>query len=522
MPSPGFSAPPMSELPDLVALLEESAGSAATISFGPPGGRGAESCSMEDLWIDALRCASALAASAGSGSVGMVLEPTRPSIAALIGGWIAGFRVVSIPPPSHPGGRHRIAGIANIESFGLIVANSGEHAALEGAAPRLVTGEALSDGFRTRRVPDAPRGGRLVQYTSGSMGDPAGVELTTDAIAANIVAILEIVDPVGSDRALSWLPLSHDMGLIGMLFSSLVGFGSQFAGGGHLTLMAPETFVRDPRSWLRACSNDRATITAGPTSAFEIAAALRPSKPDLASMRMAMVGAEPVHAHVVDHFIETFEPFGFHPRAMCPAYGLAEATVAVSIASPADGVRRASAVRTHAGVAVQVLSSGAPLSGVEVRIIDQVDGLGRIAVRGPNVLNRYSGERRASVDGDGYLDTKDIGFLRDGELHVVGRADDVIIVGGRNLYPADIEGLVARFLSVPTLAVAAIPHPGGYALLVERRGAVRHMPATEVRAAIGAAVAPVLARPSSVTIVEPGAIPRTSNGKLRRGRSQAK
>jgi fatty-acyl-CoA synthase len=153
---------------------------------------------------------------------------------------------------------------------------------------------------------------------------------------------------------------------------------------------------------------------------------------------------------------------------------------------------------------------------VDVRVAEDEGPLGRIRVRGPSLLTQYSGTRRAAFDDDGYLDTGDVGFCSHGELHVVGRSDDVIIIGGRNLYPADIESAVAVALSIPTRSVAAIATDRGYELIVERRGALKRTPEREARSAVSAAVDPIGANPSSVSFVAPGEMQRTPNGKLRR------
>jgi acyl-CoA synthetase (AMP-forming)/AMP-acid ligase II len=505
----------MSPEPDLVALLEASATTPATVSLGEVDSRDLQTCAMSDLWVRSLEVASQLEANTDSESLGIVLEPTRSSVCLLLGAWIAGFRVVSIPPPSHRGQAHRLARISTVENLDVIVANPAEHQALHGAANRLLTAEDLGHHRgqqRIRRVRNEPR---LVQYTSGTVEEPAGVELTTGGVATNITAILEVVDPIASDRALSWLPLYHDMGLIGMLLASLVGFGPDFAGGGHLTLFGPELFIRDPRNWLRACSAHDATITAGPTSAFELATVFRPSKPDLGRLRVALIGAEPVHSHVVDRFIEAFGPYGLRSEAMCPSYGLAEAALAVSIGSPTEHIQRHHARLSEKLATGTIVSCGRPLRGIDVKIDDAVDGIGRIFVRSPSLLHRYTGNRVAKFH-DGYLDTHDVGLLHDGELYVLGRSDDVIIVGGRNLHPADIEAAVSVALSVPTRSVAAVATDRGYELFLERRGGVRRLSEHEIHGKVISATAGFGAHPSSVTTAEPGKLPRTANGKLRR------
>lgn len=503
---------------DLVALLERAVSGTSTVTFVER--RGVETtCTVKDLWDDAVIAGVSLHSMTDDSSVGIVLEPTRESVACLFGAWIVGLRVVSIPPPAHQSMAGRIPGIASIEALDLIVAPAEEHDSLNTAAVQLCTPhEVISTRFarvgKSRRAAPA-----LVQYTSGSIGDPAGVELTTRAIAANVTAVLEVVNPRHGERVVSWLPLDHDMGLIGMLVASIIGIGPEYANGGSLTLLHPEKFMRDPRSWLRTCSERSATITAAPASAYEIATMLRPTRVDLSELRMAMIGAEPVHAHVVDNFVETFREYGLAPSALCPAYGLAETAVAVSIASPDEEIRRSSPSGVDSlTTSSDTVSSGRPLSNTSVRIADEQDGVGLVQVRSPSLLSRYTGGRARDVDIDGYLNTCDMGFLQHGELHIVGRADDVILVGGRKLYPMDIEATVSKALSIPTQAVGARPVVDGYELVLERRGRVKRLSEKDVRRLIARAVATIGVKPSRVTVTEPGRLPRTPNGKLRRSR----
>ncbi len=494
-------------------LIERGASTSATVSFGSS--RSLETWTVSQLWNDAKRASKVLPGLTDADSVGMVLAPSPQSVSVLLGAWIAGFRVVSIPPLAFGASpSRRLPGILKSEDLDLVVSAPPNHDSERSILGRTIAAEAVVAG----QVRSKPRSGpgALVHYTSGSIGDPSGVELTLDAIAANVTSVLEVIDPSASDRALSWLPLHHDMGLIGMLLASFVGFGSQYAGGGHFTLLEPESYLRDPRVWLRRCSEERVTITAGPNAAYELAARFASGPLDLSSMRVALVGAEPVRVSTLERFGRRFAGHGLGPTVLCPAYGLAEAALAVTMSEPTEPWRRARIPGAAPDDDGTVVGCGRPISGMRVRAPEIDDRLGPIMLDGPSMLTRYVGGREVPRDPAGWFVTGDLGFSCEGELFVVGRADDVLVVRGENFYPADIEDAVGVGLDVPASTVAAVRAPGGYAIIIEQRGGLRRIDPVEIARQARVAVAEAFPAPSAVNVVASGEIPRTSSGKTRR------
>ncbi|HEY1695532.1 MAG TPA: fatty acyl-AMP ligase [Polyangiaceae bacterium] len=381
----------------------------------------------------------------------------------------------------------------------------------------------------------------LLQYTSGSLAAPRAIELSTRSIYANLVAIGDAFGMREGDVGLSWLPLYHDMGLHSCFFALMFHMPA--------VIMSPLEFLHRPSSWLKAIGRYRVTHSPAPNFGYSFAARrikdVDLAGVDLSSWRVAMVGAEPIDAGVLTRFAERFAPNGFERRAFMGAYGLAENTVAVSFAPPQTGLRLESIdadvfaeqgeaiAATAGGKAMSVVSVGRVIDGHDVRIVRPEGGgevengrQGEIEVRGPSRMIGYRGEARAtagSFDG-AWLKTGDLGYVRGDELFVTGRKKDLIIRGGRNVYPQDIEvaatvegvrpGCVVAFGVTDVVAgtedvvVVAEAKKKGKA-----RGPVDPRIASRVRAAVQEATGLPL---KDVAIVAPGAVPKTTSGKLRR------
>jgi fatty-acyl-CoA synthase len=380
----------------------------------------------------------------------------------------------------------------------------------------------------------APDGIALIQFSSGSTVDPKPVCLTHRQILTQIATLQGIVQPDPEREAfLSWLPLYHDMGLIGALLSTL-----DFPG--PLVLLAPESFLARPALWLRAMSRYRATISGAPSFAYGLCvkriADADLAGVDLSGWRLAFNGAEPISAQVVRRFCERFGPYGFSPEALRPVYGLSEATLAVTFPPPRASLRTLKAdarVLAVEGALVsgdrELVSVGAPIPGVEIEL-RSADGnivadntVGRIYVRGPSVMQGYFGDETATaraVNG-GWLDTGDLGVSRQGELYVVGRVKDLVIVRGGNHPPQEFEECLDGLAGLRPGCLVALgfqpPGADGEELLVlaevtepaEDRVALEE----SVRAAI---LARTGVRAHTVRLLGAGTLPRTSSGKLRR------
>ena len=418
-------------------------------------------------------------------------------------------------------------------------------ALLAGAVPSLaavVTADELAAEGAPVGAPDG-RGGdaAFIQYTSGSTGQPKGVLLTHDNLLANVRAIAEGVSLAPTDVGVSWLPLYHDMGLIGTWLFCLHH-------GIPLTLMSPTAFLARPERWLWAVHRRRGTLSAAPNFAYELCARRVPDEAiaglDLSSWRVALNGAEPVSRATVERFAARFAPAGFRPEAMMPVYGLAECSVALSFPPVGRGARfdrvarepfqragRAEAAAAGAPGAVEFVSAGRALPGHEIRILDDAGAeapervVGRLVFRGPSMTAGYYLKPEATaaitVDG-GWLDSGDLAYRAGGEVHICGRRKDLIIKGGRNLVPQEIEEAAASVEGVRRGCVVALglanPGLGTESLVVvaETR-ATADGERERLAAAVTAHVADAVGvPPDEVVLVGPGSVPKTSSGKVRR------
>jgi acyl-CoA synthetase (AMP-forming)/AMP-acid ligase II len=383
----------------------------------------------------------------------------------------------------------------------------------------------------------------FLQYTSGSTGVPRGVMLGHDNLLANERMIQERFRLDETLVAVGWLPLYHDMGLIGNVLQTLYV-------GGQLVQMAPSTFLQHPSRWLEAISRYRATISGAPNFAYDLCSERTPPQVrdalDLSSWRVAFVGAEPIRAATLERFALRFAACGFRRSAFLCCYGLAEATLFLTgshaarilpVEPAALAQARVVPVRDGTGDSHTLVASGRPALDTEIVIVEPGTNellppgrVGEIWARGPQVGRGYWGNPGATqavfgarLGGAGpFLRTGDLGFLHDGELFVTGRQKDLVIVDGRNHYPQDIEWTVER--SHPALrsqgAVAFSVEQGGAEHLVVVQELERNrlaFPRAEILAAIRRAVADEhdLAL-FDVQLLRPGAVPKTSSGKNQR------
>jgi 1-acyl-sn-glycerol-3-phosphate acyltransferase len=384
----------------------------------------------------------------------------------------------------------------------------------------------------------------LVQYTSGSTGQPKGVALTHRNLLANIRVIGQAAAASGSDTFVSWLPLYHDMGLIGAWFGCMY-FGVP------LVVMSPQAFLIRPSRWLWAIHANQATMSAGPNFAYELCLSkIRDDEIaglDLSSWRLAYNGAEPVSAATIERFGDRFAAYGFRREAMTPVYGLAES--AVGLAFPPlgrgpliDRIRRDALVRSGRAEPaspgqpdLRFVACGQPLPGHEIRIVDAAGNElgdrreGRIEFRGPSATAGYFNNVPAtrSLFHGNWLDTGDLGYMVDADLYVTGRIKDMIIRAGRNLHPAELEEAVGNLKDVRKgcVAVFASPDPAGgperLVVMAETR-AIRDEARAALRSEITATAVDLLGvAPDDVVLAPPRTVLKTSSGKIRRAASQA-
>ena len=379
----------------------------------------------------------------------------------------------------------------------------------------------------------------LIQYTSGSTGQPKGVLLTHANLLANIRAIGKGLDIRPDDVAVSWLPLYHDMGLIGAWLGMLY-FGVPVA------ILSPLAFLSRPARWLWAIHAHRATMSVAPNFAFDLCVNKITDEEieglDLSSLRLVLNGSEAVLPETLTRFTERFAAAGFRPDAMRPVYGLAECSVALAVTPrryPArvDLVARGfvetgQAVPSTDADALAFVSCGVALPDHHIRIIDRTGAPvaerveGRVQFRGPSMMAGYyrnQAATRAITTDDGWLETGDLGYLTDAELFLTGRRKDVVIKGGRNIYPHEAEAVVAAVDGVRKGCIAVFGVADA-ALGTERLVVVAETRETnpaardQLQQRILEAVSEALGiPPDTVVVTRPGSVLKTSSGKVRRG-----
>lgn len=421
-----------------------------------------------------------------------------------------------------------------------------ESAALAaGTRAAVRTPDALKEGGRYLPPPDDPDALALIQFTSGSTRLPRGVMLTHEGLIANLVAFLDAIALTPEDRTVSWLPLYHDMGLIGTLLMPLYG-------GTPVMLMSPQAFLLDVKRWLWAIHRFKATISTAPNFAYQLvlnrATDAHLEGLDLSSWRMAACGAEPILPGTLDAFARRLEPYGFDPRALTPVYGMAELAVAATAPPMFRGMRvdriakedleasgKATPLspETEDARATQVVSVGRALPGYRLRIATP-EGMelperqtGEIQLQGPSVMPGYLGDPDATAAAfvDGWLKTGDLGYRVGDEVFIVGRMKDLILKGGRNYAPQDLEALAADVEGVRQGCVAAFgtidPESGTERIVVlaETRAPAEEHPAL-VRAIASHLSHALGIQPDEVALVEPGALPKTSSGKIQRDKAR--
>lgn len=401
---------------------------------------------------------------------------------------------------------------------------------------------ALGDSSRT--LPVHAHDVAFIQYTSGSTGTPKGVILTHANLLANIRAMNQVAQTTAADVFVSWLPLYHDMGLIGAWLGSLY---CAF----QLVLMSPLAFLARPERWLWTIHTHRGTISGAPNFAYELCAqridAAALSGLDLSSWRLAFNGAEPVSPATLQRFTARFAPYGFHPAAMTPVYGLAEASLGLAFPPPSRGahvdcIQREPFMRRGRALpaaqddphALSFVSCGYPLPGHHIRIVDATgfevpEGQeGRLEFRGPSATSGYfrNAEATAALFRGEWLDSGDLAYISAGEVYLTGRAKDIIIRAGRNLYPHELEEAVGNVPGIRKGCVAvfgsndATSRTERLVVLAETRE-TDSQAHEALRCQIEALFLDRLGlSPDEVVLVPPHTVLKTSSGKLRRAASR--
>ena len=536
--------------------LDYAAAGDRGLNFHDPRGTLVRAYPYAELRADALATARRLLARgiARGDRVALLAETGPEFAAAFFGAVYAGAWPVPLPLPTSFGGREAYVDQLAVQLASadpVLLLHPQELASMAGAAAatRGVTAIAYETLAQETAgdlpLPEAsPDDIAYLQYSSGSTRFPHGVVITHRALLANLAAH-GIGMAVGEgDRCVSWLPWYHDMGLVGCFLSPIANQVST-------DYLKTEDFARRPLAWLDLISRNRGTtLSYSPTFGYEICARRMSTQMkeggrfDLSRWRIAGNGADMIRPDVMQAFVDAFHHAGFDAHAFTPSYGLAEATLAVSIMPPGEGIRIQLVEETelsgggsaHALGRPQrfraVVNCGKPTLGMEIAVRDE-DGaplperaIGKIWCRGSSVMEGYfrDPESTAAALVGGWLDTGDMGYLSDGYIYIVGRAKDMIIVNGRNHWPQDIEWAVEQLPGFKSgdIAAFAITTPGGEetpAVLVQCRTSDPHE-RTRLRNEIREKVRAITGMNCVVELVPPKTLPRTSSGKLSRAKAR--
>ncbi len=417
-------------------------------------------------------------------------------------------------------------------------------ALMAGSRAVVLTPDALKPGGHYVPPSEDPQALSLIQFTSGSTRSPKGVMLTQEGLIANMAAFVAAIEVGPEDKTVSWLPLYHDMGLIGTLLMPLYA-------GIPVMLMSPQVFLLDVKRWLWGIHRFRGSISTAPNFAYQLVlnrvTDAQLEGLDLSCWRLAACGAEPILPGTLEAFGRRLAPYGFDSRALTPVYGMAEVAVAASAPPMGRGMwvdRISGETLESEGKAIpleavseardaQVVSVGRAIPGYRMRIATP-EGvelpertIGEIQIQGPSVMRGYMGdpEATAAAFADGWLRTGDVGYMVDSEVFIVGRMKDLILKGGRNYAPQDFEALASEVEGIRQGCVAAFGTSDAESgterivVLAETRQPDEAHPA--LARAIATRISQALSiQPDEVRLVEPGALPKTSSGKIQRDKAR--
>lgn len=503
---------------------------------------------MAQLHDDARRVATALQTrGVEPGDHVALLGPTsRQLVTAIQACWLAGAASMVMPLPMRMGSldefinqtRDRLVQ-GDAKLLFIDDALAAFYAASEADPPIEPLGALFGGADNLQLPPTDPERLVILQYTSGSTSEPKGVMIPDRVLAANISGLTHAANLTLDDVLVSWLPLYHDMGLVGIL-------GTSMTTGADLVLAAPQDFMSHPGNWMQWISDYGGTATAGPNFAWVLAtrALKRMQGLDLSRMRIMLSGAEPVDPVAVENFVRESARFGFPSGAVFPAFGMAEVAIAGTFPAPMRGmvcdiVDRARLETDHVASPIgedpddvrsrRLARLGTCVPGLEMRIVGRETGMpladrhvGELELRGTSVTPGYYKRPDATAElfRDGWLRTGDLGYLVEGELVLCGRIKDIIIVGGRNVFPEDIERAVGALGGVRTgnvIAFGVEGYKGKESVVVVAEVKADSSEFDAIRHAIHERVIEVCALPPrDIILVRASTLPKTSSGKLQR------
>jgi acyl-CoA synthetase (AMP-forming)/AMP-acid ligase II/aryl carrier-like protein len=427
----------------------------------------------------------------------------------------------------------------NLERLAALARETGETALFEELKARCFLVESITDISRPGKL-HRPSADDLafIQFSSGSTSEPKGVMLSHGNLAANIAGATAVGKYNTHDVSLSWMPLTHDMGLIGFY---LIQFWNKV----HIHLMPTDLFVRRPVLWLQTASKKRATITCSPNFGYrhllKVLGDRKLEDVDLSSVRAIYNGAEPISVDLCNQFMKALAYTGLKHNAMFPVYGLAEASLAVTFPEPGLDYRWIRVNRHKLGVGASVelnpvenrdvlelMCVGGVVPNTMLRIVDDAreklpDGrVGHILIGGPSVTRGYFGDPEETarvIDADGWVDTGDLGFIHEGALYIAGRSKEIIFINGQNYYPYDLENIATRApgLDLNKVVAAGVSKPGTQGeelvMFVLHRGSLPEFLPT------AAAVSRLINEHTGLEVAQVipvKRIPKTTSGKVQR------
>jgi fatty-acyl-CoA synthase len=558
VPTPTDDALPrrFADFGTMAEALDYAAQSRRGLNFHDHRARLVRAYPFTELRADALADAQRLVARGvkPGDRIALIAETAPEFVALFFASLYAGAWPVPLPLPTSFGGRDSYVDQLAVQlnsSDPLILFFPPELARMAGEAAAAAGVEGIdwaqfqaSEAVETA-LPDAkPEDIAYLQYSSGSTRFPHGVMVTHKALLSNLAAHAHSMNIGDGDRGVSWLPLYHDMGLVGCMLSIVANQMSA-------DYLKTEDFARRPLAWLDLISrHDGTAMSYSPTFGYDICARRVSSQMnvaerfDLSRWRVAGNGADMIRPDVMQAFVDAFAPAGFDAKSFLPSYGLAEATLAVTVMPPGEGIVVELVEETLLAGGGEnerdrpqryrsVVNCGKAVRGMEVAISSD-DGsilgereIGRVLCRGSSVMAGYFRDAAATdacLDADGWLDTGDMGYLSDLYLYIVGRAKDMIIINGKNHWPQDIEWAVEQLpgFKAGDIAAFSITTPGGEetpAVLVQcrtsddsERGRLRDAIRERVRAITGINCV--------IELVPPRSLPRTSSGKLSRAKAR--